>query len=194
MAALPTGHASNAHGVARRCPSGPARCSGRCDWIAGWRARVTQPPSRARHHRTVSVPPRNRSLKRSLSKPLTSKVVNRLVRPVLERGFMSRTHALLETKGRRSGLPRRVPVGNGLRGETFWIVSEHGYGSDYVKNIQADARVRVKVGRRWRAGTAHLLPDDDVTERMRMLRRGVNDASVRLMGSQLMTIRIDLDS
>ena len=92
------------------------------------------------------------------------------MRRLLDRGLMPRTHALLETTGRRSGLPRRVPVGNGLRGDTFWIVSEHGYESDYVKNIEANPRVRVKVGRgRGASGTAHVLPDDDVRARMREL-------------------------
>ena len=119
--------------------------------------------------------------------------MNPIVRPLLERGLFPRTHALLETKGRKSGLPRRVPIGNGLRGDLFWIVTEHGYGSDYVKNMQKDPRVRVKVGRRWRSGTAHLLPDDDTRERLRTLRRPVNDALVRAVGTEHLTIRIDLD-
>jgi deazaflavin-dependent oxidoreductase (nitroreductase family) len=139
------------------------------------------------------VPQRDRRLKRTLSTLATAKLVNPLVRRMLERGLMPRTHALLETTGRKSGRPRRVPVGNGLRGDTFWIVSEHGRHSDYVKNIEADPRVRVKVGRRWRTGTAHVLPDDDVEARMRMLNRPSNDRAVRIMGSDLLTIRIDLD-
>ena len=89
--------------------------------------------------------------------------------------------------------PRRVPVGNGLRGDTFWIVAEHGRESAYVKNIEANPRVRVKVGREWRDGTAHVLPDDDVRARMRELRRPTNDAIVGIAGSDLMTVRIDLD-
>ncbi len=139
------------------------------------------------------MPRRDPALKRRLSKLASTKVVNPLVRRLLERGLMPRTHALLETTGRNSGAPRCVPVGNGLRGDTFWIVTEHGRASDYVKNIEADPRVRVKVGRAWRGGTAHLLPDDDVRARMRKLRRPANDAVVRLAGSELMTVRIDLD-
>jgi deazaflavin-dependent oxidoreductase (nitroreductase family) len=119
--------------------------------------------------------------------------VNPVVRPLIERGLFPRTHALLETTGRKSGQPRRVPIGNGLRGDQFWIVTEHGYGSDYVKNIQKNARVRVKVGRRWRSGTAHLMPDDDAQARLRMLRRPVNDALVRAVGTEHLTVRIDLD-
>jgi deazaflavin-dependent oxidoreductase (nitroreductase family) len=129
-----------------------------------------------------------------LSKATTVKLVNPVVRGLLERGLMPRTHALLETTGRKSGQPRRVPLGNGLRGDTFWIVTEHGRQADYVKNIEKDPRVRVKVGRTWRSGTAHLLPDDDVRERFRMLRRPLNDALVRGVGTEHLTIRIDLDN
>src|SRR5205814_10669703 len=121
------------------------------------------------------------------------RLVNPIVRPLLERGLFPRTHALLETKGRTSGVPRRVPIGNGLRGDVFWIVTEHGYSSDYVKNIQKDPRVRVKVKRRWYSGTAHLLPDDDPRARLRFLRRPVNDALLLAVGTEQLTIRIDLD-
>ena len=132
--------------------------------------------------------------KRNVSRFITNRLVNPVTRRLLERGLAPRTHALLETTGRKSGLPRRVPLGNGLRGDQFWIVTEHGYAADYVKNIQQDPRVRVKVGRRWRTGTAHLLPDDDVAARLRLLKRPVNDALVRLVGTEHLTIRIDLDS
>jgi deazaflavin-dependent oxidoreductase (nitroreductase family) len=100
--------------------------------------------------------------------------------------------SLLETTGRKSGLPRRTPVGNGLEGDTFWIVAEHGRKASYVRNIQANPRVRVRVSRRWRTGTAHLMPEDDARARQRNMRRG-NAALVKLMGTDLLTVRIDLD-
>jgi deazaflavin-dependent oxidoreductase (nitroreductase family) len=101
--------------------------------------------------------------------------------------------ALLETTGRSTGRPRRVPVGNGLRGDSFWIVTEHGYAAHYVKNIQKNPRVRVKVGRRWYPGTAHILSGDDPRERLRWLGRPVNDSLLRLVGTQQLTIRVDLE-
>ena len=128
-----------------------------------------------------------------MSRFITNRLVNPIVRRLLEHGLAPRTHALLETTGRKSGLPRRVPIGNGLRGDQFWVVTEHGRAADYVKNIEKDPRVRVKVGRRWRAGTAQLLPDDDTAARLRFLRRPVNDAMVRIVGTEHITIRIDLD-
>jgi deazaflavin-dependent oxidoreductase (nitroreductase family) len=131
--------------------------------------------------------------KRRISTWISVRLVNPIVRRLLDRGLAPRTHALLETTGRKSGLPRRIPIGNGLRGDRFWIVTEHGHRAAYVRNIEADPRVRVKVGRRWYEGTAHILEDDDPEERMRVLGRRVNDAMVRLVGTEHVTIRIDLD-
>ena len=51
----------------------------------------------------------------------------------------------------------------------------------------------------WNNGTAHLLPDDDPRERQRWLANPLpfsagNARAVRLFGTQLLSIRIDLDS
>jgi deazaflavin-dependent oxidoreductase (nitroreductase family) len=131
--------------------------------------------------------------KRRLSTFVTTKLVNPAVRRMLDRGIAPKSVALLETTGRKSGQPRRTPVGNGLRGSEFWIVTEHGRRAAYVRNIEADPRVRVKVGRRWYEGTAHVLPDDDPLERMRKLGRPANDSMVRVMGTEHLVIRVDLD-
>jgi deazaflavin-dependent oxidoreductase (nitroreductase family) len=110
--------------------------------------------------------------------------------------------ALLETTGRKSGKPRRIPVGIGLVGKQFWIVAEHGQNAAYVRNIMENPRVRLKLrdGLRahWHTGTAYLLPDDDPRERQRWLAEQVpgsagNAAAVRFFGTQLLTVRIDLD-
>lgn len=51
---------------------------------------------------------------------------NRLIRYALRAGFAPRAFALLETTGRRTGLPRQTPVGNGLADDTFWLIAAHG--------------------------------------------------------------------
>jgi deazaflavin-dependent oxidoreductase (nitroreductase family) len=139
------------------------------------------------------VPRLDRARKRAVSRFASAKLLNPFVRPLLERGLWPRTHALLETTGRKSGQSRRVVVGNGLRGDTFWILAEHGRNAYYVKNMEANPRVRVKVGGQWRNGTAQVLADDDVRARMKELRRPVNDALVRAAGSDVITVRVDLD-
>ncbi|MEJ7790764.1 MAG: nitroreductase/quinone reductase family protein [Gaiellaceae bacterium] len=78
--------------------------------------------------------------------------VNPLVRRAIELGVGPPAYAILETVGRKTSEPRRTPVGNGLKGDTFWIVAEHGRRAGYVRNIAANPRVRVKAGGRWRCG------------------------------------------
>jgi len=99
---------------------------------------------------------------------------------------------MLETTGRKSGQPRRTAVGGRVVDNQFWMVSEHGGHSDYVRNIKANPAVRVRIDGRWRNGTAHLLPDDDPVQRLGSLPR-LNSAVVRAMGSDLLTIRVDLE-
>jgi deazaflavin-dependent oxidoreductase (nitroreductase family) len=120
-------------------------------------------------------------------------VLNPPVRALFSLGLFPPTHALLETTGRQSGRPRQNPVGNGLDGDTLWIVAEHGRGASYVRNLEADPRVRVKIGRRWRTGTATILPEDDPRARLDRIGRRLNGFMVRTVGTDLLTIRVDLD-
>lgn len=100
---------------------------------------------------------------------------------------------LLETTGRTSGEPRRTPVGGTRVGQEFWLVSEYGDKSHYVRNIMADPRVRVRIKGTWHTGTAHPVPEDDPRARLKSLPKG-NSAMVRLVGTNLLTVRVDLDS
>ena len=119
-------------------------------------------------------------------------LVNPPVRALAERGLGPKSVSLLETTGRRSGQARRTPVGNGQIGDTFWIVAEHGHQAAYVRNIEADPQVRVKIGHRWHRGTARIMEDDDPIARQKSL-DPMNARMVRTMGTALLTVRIDLD-
>jgi deazaflavin-dependent oxidoreductase (nitroreductase family) len=104
---------------------------------------------------------------------------------------------LLETVGRKSGLPRVTPVTNGIDGDVFWIVTEHGHRASYVRNIAADPHVRVRAGRFWRTGTAQIV-DEDPEERLAKIvalnpRARANAKIVRKTGTQNLVIRIDLE-
>ncbi|HEY1988870.1 MAG TPA: nitroreductase/quinone reductase family protein [Acidimicrobiales bacterium] len=126
-------------------------------------------------------------------------VSNPVMRQALRWGIAPRSFALVETTGRRTGRRRLTPVGNGLDGTVFWLVSEHGELAAYVKNLRADPLVRVKVGRSWHSGTATLMPDDDGWAR----RKGIDDANgvsgkldgiiFRAFANNPLTIRVDLD-
>jgi deazaflavin-dependent oxidoreductase (nitroreductase family) len=118
---------------------------------------------------------------------------NRTLRFALHKGIAPRAFALLETTGRRSGKPRHTPVGNGLIGDTFWLIAAHGAQADYVRNLRCEPHVRVKTSHGWRSGTAVPLPEDDPVARSRTLPYQWDAAIGRLMASSALTIRIDLD-
>jgi deazaflavin-dependent oxidoreductase (nitroreductase family) len=122
-----------------------------------------------------------RTFQKYVLNPLTSPLAGILPGPVL-----------LETTGRRSRKARRNPVGATLEGDRLWIVAEHGRSAAYVRNILADPRVRVRVRGAWRPGVAHVLPDDDPIQRLRR-HRTLNNLVVRIVGTDLLTIRIDLE-
>jgi deazaflavin-dependent oxidoreductase (nitroreductase family) len=135
--------------------------------------------------------------------PLQRSLVNPLVKAAWWLGLGPPGDALLETTGRRTGRPRLTPICDGQDGGTFWVVTQRGRRSDYVRNIDANPRVRVKVRRgsrtKWLAGTAHIVDADDPRERRRIMARGdfwrriCVQASGAISTSPL-TVRIDLDS
>jgi deazaflavin-dependent oxidoreductase (nitroreductase family) len=99
-------------------------------------------------------------------------VINPVVRLAWDLRIPIPGDALLETTGRRTRLPRRTPVCDGLEGATFWLIAQRGRDADWVRNIEANPRVRVKVSgihTCWRSGTAHILDEDDPRERQRIL-------------------------
>ena len=101
------------------------------------------------------------------------------------------SQVLLETTGRKSGDPRVTPIGGRVIDGQFWLVSEHGEQSQYIRNIKADPAVRVRIRGRWHDGTAYLVPDDDPKARLALLPK-VNSTGVRTFGTDLLSVRVEL--
>ena len=127
--------------------------------------------------------------------------INPLMSMLLTIGINPLGLAILETRGRNSGKLRRVPVGNGRKGDSFWIIAEHGMRANYVRNIARDPRVRVRLRIGWRyswvTGVATALPDDDALARQRRIiawhpLRALNAINVRVAGADLVTVHVHL--
>jgi deazaflavin-dependent oxidoreductase (nitroreductase family) len=147
--------------------------------------------------------PWRRTTKRRLARSLERRLVNPVNRAMLGSGRLGATYAVLETTGRRTGLPRQIPVANGLDGDIFWLISAHGRHANYVYNLLANPRVRVGFARdgelHWRTGMARLVPDDDTRARQRELARGrlgyrIDAVLLRALATDLTTIRIEFDT
>ena len=138
-------------------------------------------------------------LRARLFRLLARRIVNPIVRQGMRLGLVPDSVALLETTGRRSRLPRRTPVLNGLTGDTFWVFAEHGRRADYVRNLLADPRVRIRAGGVWRNGTAAVMPESEAVSPRREIERRyglmgwLDGLMFRAAASDPIAIRIDLD-
>jgi deazaflavin-dependent oxidoreductase (nitroreductase family) len=143
----------------------------------------------------------NPRLKVLLVRTLQRWVVNPLVRAGFVVGINPFGVALLETRGRSTGEPRRTPVGNGRRGDELWIIAEHGERAGYVRNLRQDphVRIRLRLGlrHRWVDGIATVRPDDDALARQRSIiawhpLRALNAVNVRVLGADLLSVHVRL--
>ena len=102
----------------------------------------------------------------------------------------------LETVGRKTGRPRRVPVSARFDGAGAWVISQHGHRSGWALNVAGDPNVRLRQGNRWRSGTARFVPDDDVRARARTfatspLLAPIVAATFAALQSDPISVRID---
>ena len=98
---------------------------------------------------------------------------------------------VLETAGRRTGQARRVPLGGRLTGDSVWMVAVDPGQAGYVRNLEADPRVRVRIRGRWLEGVAELLPDDDARRRMFRV-NPLNGLFIGIAGRDHLTIRVQV--
>jgi F420H(2)-dependent quinone reductase len=144
----------------------------------------------------------NRRAKVLLVRTVQRYTINPLMRLLLAIGINPLGVAILETRGNVSGKIRRVPVSNGRKGDSFWIIAEHGTRAGYVRNIEHDPHVRVRLRcglrYRWVSGIATVRPDEDPLARQRNIiawhpLRALNAINVRVLGSDLLTVHVQLD-
>ena len=95
----------------------------------------------------------------------------------------------IETVGRKSGLRRQVPVSAVFDDTGAWLISQHGTRSGWGANITDEPRIRIRVGSRWRTGTATFVPDDDVAVRARSFSN--NPVLGRLIGAGFRALQTD---
>jgi deazaflavin-dependent oxidoreductase (nitroreductase family) len=93
--------------------------------------------------------------------------INPIVRLLFRLGVAPPTMTLVETTGRLSRARRRTPAMFHREGSVVWVIAQHGIHAGWVRNLQADPEVRLRLRRRWHHGTAELVPADDADARVR---------------------------
>jgi hypothetical protein len=100
-----------------------------------------------------------RQLRLQIEAPIFD-ALNAVVRPAVRVGLGNPLPVgggliLVETTGRRSSLPRQVPLVAGRVGNSL-VVSTVRADSQWLRNLEADPRVRVWLTGRARSATAHV--------------------------------------
>ncbi|HTZ63926.1 MAG TPA: nitroreductase/quinone reductase family protein [Solirubrobacteraceae bacterium] len=154
---------------------------------------ATGPPAAT----TPSASTKDRPVKRRVEILAGRYTLNPLIRSLFRVGVALPGMAIIETVGRRTGQVRRTPVVCSRAGGELWLIAQHGAHAGWVRNFEASPAVRVKLGRRWLAGTAQLVPDDDVRARIATfadtgLGRTMTAAMFRALESQPVSVRIEL--
>ncbi len=63
------------------------------------------------------------------------------------------------TTGRKTGLPREIEIWFVERDGKFYILAEHFFKANWVRNIQKNPRIQVRLGKQKFAATARLLDE-----------------------------------
>jgi deazaflavin-dependent oxidoreductase (nitroreductase family) len=79
------------------------------------------------------------------------------------------SYCYLTTTGRVSGEPREIEIWFGLEGETLYMLSGGRDRSNWVRNLQRDPKVTVRIGDRTFGGHARVLEPGEEDERARKL-------------------------
>ena len=100
-------------------------------------------------------------------------------------------HMIVETTGRVTGKRRRTVVGCQPDGDSLWVVAEQGRYAGYVRNLEANPEVRLRIKGRWRSAVAHIVDDDDPVARLAHFPDG-HARIVQRAGTSLLSIRFDV--
>ena len=98
---------------------------------------------------------------------------------------------LLETKGRRTGQPRKTPLARGpIDGNVVWLNSVHGRHAQWVRNLLATPEVRIKLSGRWHVGHASIHGfDEPIVPRF----NAYASSGPKTLGIDPALVRIELD-
>jgi deazaflavin-dependent oxidoreductase (nitroreductase family) len=87
---------------------------------------------------------------------------------VVEMNILNLPVLYLTTTGRVTGLPREIEIWFVAFDGKFYLLAEHFHRAQWVRNIQNNPNVRVRIGDREFAATARVLDQEREPERWRM--------------------------
>jgi deazaflavin-dependent oxidoreductase (nitroreductase family) len=111
---------------------------------------------------------------------------------------VSEAFCYLTTTGRRSGRPHRIEIWFAAHGDTMYLMSGGRERADWVRNIQADGGVGMRIGTVEYRGTGRVVEggtDDDARARQLLLAKYQPPGSDELesWGRSALPVAVDLE-
>ncbi|CAA9546663.1 MAG: hypothetical protein AVDCRST_MAG79-2360 [uncultured Thermoleophilia bacterium] len=103
--------------------------------------------------------------------------------------------AYLTTTGRTSGLPRTIEIWFALDGATLYLLAGGRERAQWVRNLQRDPRVTVRLRDRELRGRARVLApgeDDDATARRLLVEKYGQGRDLSRWGRSALPVAVDL--
>jgi deazaflavin-dependent oxidoreductase (nitroreductase family) len=80
---------------------------------------------------------------------------------LLDAALEATVECRLETIGRTSGEPRQLRIWFANDGDRLYLLAEKAGAAHWVRNVEAEPRVRIRIGKRWFEGRARILAPGD---------------------------------
>jgi len=115
---------------------------------------------------------------------------------IVDPALASEEYCYLTTRGRRTGIPRTIEIWFGLNGDTVYMLSGGRDRSNWVRNIQHDPSVSVRISTRTYSGRARLVKadtDEDALARQRLLvKYSPGEGDLSAWGKTALSVAVDL--
>jgi deazaflavin-dependent oxidoreductase (nitroreductase family) len=130
-----------------------------------------------------------RQLRRRARHKILWRIINPPTRPL---AGLAPWWVLLETRGWRTGLPRRTPLARGpVDEDAIWLASVHGRHASWVRNLDVHPEVRIKLSSRWHVAHATVEEfDENIARQFNVYAR----TGPRTLGIDPVLVRIDRHS
>ena len=115
---------------------------------------------------------------------------------VVDPAFASEPYCYLTTRGRRTGIPRTIEIWFGLSGDTAYLLSGGRDRSNWVRNLQRDPSVTVRIWTATYAGRARLVePDTDedaLARRLLLAKYSPGEGDLSKWATTALPVAVDL--
>jgi deazaflavin-dependent oxidoreductase (nitroreductase family) len=115
---------------------------------------------------------------------------------VADPAFASEQYCYLTTRGRRTDIPRTIEIWFGLNGDTLYLLSGGRDRSNWVRNLQRDPMVTVRISTATYAGRARLVEpgtdEDALARRLLLAKYWPGEGDLSKWGKTALPVAVDL--